>query len=95
MKRRLALARLLLRPPAVLLLDEPYASFDADGIHLVNAFAVEIASNGGAVIVATHDLTRGIAILQRYVEMADGRLQPVEVARAPEAAAGSRVEDAL
>jgi heme exporter protein A len=95
MKRRLALARLLLRPPAVLLLDEPYASFDADGIQLVNAFAVEIARNGGAVIVATHDLTRGIAILQRYVEMADGRLQPLEVVRAPEAAAGSRVEDAL
>jgi heme exporter protein A len=95
MKRRLALARLLLRPPSLLLLDEPYASFDADGIQLVNAFAVEIARAGGAAIVATHDLTRGLAILQRYVEMSDGRLSPIDIPDAPETAVGSRAEDAL
>lgn len=94
MKRRLALARLVLRPPSLLLLDEPYASFDADGIQLVNAFAVEVARGGGAVIVATHDLTRGLAILQRYVEMSDGKLRPAEV-EGPGEVAGSRAEDAL
>src|SRR5690606_31031177 len=41
MQRRLGLARLLLRPPSVLLLDEPYASFDSDGVDLVNEFASE------------------------------------------------------
>lgn len=94
MKRRLALARLVLNPPSLLLLDEPYASFDADGIQLVNAFAVEVARGGGAVLVATHDLTRGLAILQRYVEMSDGKLRPVEV-EVPGEVTGSRAEDAL
>lgn len=74
MKRRLALARLLLRPPALLLLDEPYASFDADGIDRVNLFAQEVADRGGAVLVATHDLTRGRSVLQRTIEVRDGRI---------------------
>ena len=74
MKRRLALARLLLRPPMLLLLDEPYASFDADGVDRVNRFAQEVADRGGAVLVATHDLARGRSVLQRNVEVRDGRM---------------------
>ncbi len=80
MKRRLALARLLLRPPGLLLLDEPYASFDADGIALVNEFATDLASGGGAVLIATHDLTRGRSVIQRRIEIREGRL----VTEAPE-----------
>ncbi|MCI0436980.1 MAG: heme ABC exporter ATP-binding protein CcmA [Gemmatimonadetes bacterium] len=76
MKRRLALARLLLRPPSLLLLDEPYASFDADGIALVNQFAQSVAERGGAVLVATHDLTRGRSVLQRTIEIENGRIRP-------------------
>ena len=82
MRRRLALARLLLRPPALLLLDEPYASFDMDGITLVNAFAARIAQKGGAVLVATHDVARGAAVLQRAVLLESGRLVPMDLAAA-------------
>jgi heme exporter protein A len=76
MKRRLALARLLLRPPGLLLLDEPYASFDADGIERVNEFAADVAGAGGAVLIATHDLVRGRSVIQRHVMLRDGRLEP-------------------
>lgn len=72
MRRRLALARLLLRPPDLLLMDEPYASFDTDGIRLVNAFARETAARGGAVIVATHDLARGQGTFDRRVHVEAG-----------------------
>lgn len=79
MRRRLALARLLLRPPRLLLLDEPYASFDADGILLVNRFASRIAAEGGAALVATHDLARAHGVIHREVHLSDG----VAAERAP------------
>lgn len=73
MRRRLALARLLLRQPSLLLLDEPYASFDVDGIELVNAFAARVTRAGGIAMVATHDLRRAEPVLDREVRIEDGR----------------------
>jgi heme exporter protein A len=74
MRRRLALARLLLMPPRLLLLDEPYASFDVDGIERVNAFVREVAAQGGAVIVVTHDLERARPVMDRVELLQDGEL---------------------
>lgn len=73
MRRRLGLARLILRPPRLLLLDEPYASFDQDGIDLVNEFALGTARAGGVVLLSTHDLTRAVHVVSRRVHIADGR----------------------
>lgn len=73
MRRRLALARLLLRPPSLLLLDEPYASFDVDGIDLVNAFTKAVAEAGGIALVATHDLARARAVMSRELRIVNGR----------------------
>jgi heme ABC exporter ATP-binding subunit CcmA len=84
MRRRLGLARLLLRPPHVLLLDEPYASFDEDGIGVVNAFVAEVALAGGVVLLATHDLARAAQIVSRQVHIADGVLADVHPAAANE-----------
>jgi heme exporter protein A len=82
MRRRLGLARLMLRPPRLLLLDEPYASFDADGIDLVNAFARQVSTGGGITMIATHDLARAEAIMDRRIRVVDGRL--IEGADIPE-----------
>lgn len=80
MRRRLVLARLRLQQPSVLLLDEPYASFDADGVELLNAFIRETADRGGAVVVATHDLARGERVLERVVSLDAGRVVSAEAA---------------
>jgi heme exporter protein A len=53
--RRLALARLLLSPRKIWLLDEPTASLDTDGHALVARLIDAHVAGGGAAIVATHD----------------------------------------
>lgn len=75
MRRRLALARLLLRPPQLLLLDEPYAAFDQHGIDFVNDFIRKTAARGGACIVVTHDPMRVGEVAGRAVRINDGRIE--------------------
>jgi len=53
-KRRLGLARLLVRKTPVWLLDEPYASLDDAGCAGVDALINQHLSDGGGVVLATH-----------------------------------------
>ena len=58
MQRRLALGRLLLQQPKLLLLDEPFNTLDADGVALVSTLIAGTRERGGAVMVVLHDLAR-------------------------------------
>ena len=53
-KKRVALARLLLLPAALWLLDEPYANLDRSGIELVNRLLDHHARRGGAALITSH-----------------------------------------
>jgi heme exporter protein A len=53
-KKRAALARLLLLPATLWLLDEPYANLDRTGIELVNRLLADHAARGGAALVTSH-----------------------------------------
>jgi heme exporter protein A len=74
MRRRLALGRLLLQRPRLVLLDEPYASFDAEGIDRLNAFIRSIQAEGGTVLLATHDPARASVVARRMVRLAAGQV---------------------
>lgn len=75
MRRRIALARVLLRRPRLLLLDEPYNTFDATGVEIVDRLIRDTASAGGAALVVTHDLERADAgHYDRVVPLRDGRV---------------------
>jgi heme exporter protein A len=54
MRRRLALARVLLKRPKLLLLDEPFSAFDPDGQALVRSVVTELREQGAATLITTH-----------------------------------------
>lgn len=53
-KKRASLARLLLIPGELWLLDEPFANLDREGIALVNRVIERHATEGGAALVTSH-----------------------------------------
>ena len=75
MRQRLALARVLLRAPELLLLDEPYAGLDRQGRTIVEGAIRESQKERRTVILATHDPTAA-NLATRTVLMQDGRLYP-------------------
>jgi heme exporter protein A len=80
MRRRVALARVLLSPPELLLLDEPYAALDDEGADRVNDVVRRVIGAGGAVLAATHDLPRAAEVMHRVVRLEAGLLREVRLA---------------
>jgi len=74
MKRRLSLARFLLRRPRVLLLDEPFASLDQQARKWLENHLQEFKALGGAVVMATHNFDRGLVVADRIAILAAGRV---------------------
>ena len=74
MQRRLAIARLMLVRPRVLLLDEPYSNLDTAGLDLVNTLITEWVNDGVAALVVLHEVAPAAGILDRTVTIEDGRI---------------------
>jgi energy-coupling factor transporter ATP-binding protein EcfA2 len=72
-QRRLSLAALVLRPPAVLLLDEPTFGLDRRGTEAVMALLDELRQTGQAQLLATHD-PRLLPRCDRVVALDRGRV---------------------
>ena len=78
MRRRLALARLLLGNASVVLLDEPYAALDAEGLDLIDLLLAAWREVGVAVIVASHAEERLAAFADARVVLERGLVARVE-----------------
>jgi heme exporter protein A len=72
MRKRLALGRILLGSPALVLLDEPYAALDADGMDLVDALLAAWRGAGASVLVASHATDRLDGVLDGRVVLDRG-----------------------
>ena len=73
-QQRVAVARALVKEPAILLADEPTGNLDSElAVEMMELFK-EVNSRGTTVVVATHD--RGLIerVGKRVIEIGDGRL---------------------
>ncbi|HEU4371704.1 MAG TPA: heme ABC exporter ATP-binding protein CcmA [Methylomirabilota bacterium] len=74
MKRRLALARVTLGRPRVLLLDEPFAGLDQRARKWLEGRLEAFKAAGGALLMATHSFGRELGIADRLAILAGGRV---------------------
>jgi heme ABC exporter ATP-binding subunit CcmA len=72
--QRLAWARALLHQPRLLLLDEPDTGLDQAGHALVDTLLDEHMQSGGSVLFTTHQLERALALGERVMLLARGRI---------------------
>jgi heme exporter protein A len=74
MQRRLAIARLALSNPRVLLLDEPYSNLDTAGAALMNSLICDTVNAGGAALVVLHELAPSAGVIDRLATVHEGRI---------------------
>jgi len=72
-RQRTALARALLNRPKVILADEPTGNLDEDNAKIVLGYLSEYVSDGGCVLLVTHDV-RAAAHATRTLQMNRGKI---------------------
>ncbi|MEP6679969.1 MAG: ABC transporter ATP-binding protein [Chloroflexota bacterium] len=78
MRRRLALGRLILAGPSLILLDEPYASLDTEGMQLVDRLLGAWREVGATVLVASHAVERLLDVVDGTVHLEAGIVARIE-----------------
>jgi len=72
--QRLSLARALLHSPRLLLLDEPDAGLDDEGIELLEELIREHAEQGGTTLFTTHNFERAVKFSDQICMLSGGRV---------------------
>jgi NitT/TauT family transport system ATP-binding protein len=73
MRKRVALAQMLILDPEILLMDEPYSALDVQTRQLMENELLDLwSSNRKSVLFITHDLEEAIALSDRVVVLSAG-----------------------
>jgi ABC-type Fe3+/spermidine/putrescine transport system ATPase subunit len=94
-RQRVALARTLAPQPPLVLLDEPFASVDAEiRRDLRSEFRRALSATGTAALHVTHDREEGLLLADRVILLSSGRIlqsgRPADVFRVPRSADAAR-----
>jgi lipopolysaccharide export system ATP-binding protein len=73
-RRKLEIARALVRNPAILMLDEPFAGVDPLSVNEIQEIVRKLAADGLGVIITDHNVRETLSVVDRAYMVYDGRL---------------------
>lgn len=73
-RRKLEIARALVRKPSILMLDEPFAGVDPLAVHDIQEIVRKLKSQGLGVIITDHNVRETLTVVDRAYMVYNGRL---------------------
>ncbi|MGN0854838.1 MAG: LPS export ABC transporter ATP-binding protein [Kiritimatiellia bacterium] len=73
-RRKLEIARALVRNPAILMLDEPFAGVDPLSVNEIQDICRRLAKEGLGIIITDHNVRETLSVVDRAYMVCDGRL---------------------
>jgi len=73
-RRKLEIARALVRRPSILMLDEPFAGVDPLAVHDIQEIVRSLRNQGLGIIITDHNVRETLTVVDRAYLVYDGRL---------------------
>lgn len=73
-RRKLEIARALVRKPSILMLDEPFAGVDPLAVHDIQEIVRSLRNQGLGIIITDHNVRETLTVVDRAYLVYDGRL---------------------
>jgi lipopolysaccharide export system ATP-binding protein len=73
-RRKLEIARALVRRPAILMLDEPFAGVDPLSVNEIQDIVRSLATKGLGIIITDHNVRETLSVVHRAYLVYEGRL---------------------
>ncbi|MBN2370178.1 MAG: ABC transporter ATP-binding protein [Vicinamibacteria bacterium] len=78
-RQRISIARAIVTEPELLLVDEPFANLDPEGVPILESTLLDLVSSGTTILVATHLTDRAYRLSTRILRLEGGRPAPPAV----------------
>lgn len=73
-RRKLEIARALVRRPTILMLDEPFGGVDPLAVHDIQQIVLDLRERGLGIIITDHNVRETLAIVDRAYLVYDGQI---------------------